>query len=700
MNRDRAILPRLLKRCFRMRIQGLEHLPGRMVAVNRRSRWDWMILAPFLDQGSWIILPPEEIPTKLHFLLFRGTRFIPEDQLEFQSLSQHLQQGHTALFFPEPLAPAMGRFRKITFLPNAAVPHAVLALEGTEAWPWSQRKRPDRCRHWFPRLNISVIPLNNDLPPNPRHLQDGLGQAILAQSLGSTLWDALIQSSLVHGHRRIILEDENGQRLRYQTLFFKSILLSQLLESHTQPGECVGLMLPTTLAAVVSFFALQIGGRIPAMLNFSAGPDTVRVATRMARVRLVVTARQFVQKARLHDLVATLAEELNILYLEDLKPAVTPGMLLHAAWYSLVPHKKILPPAKPGDTAVLLFTSGSEGTPKGVVLSHGNLLANVQQILTRFDLSTDDVFLNVLPLFHAFGLTVGTLAPLMAGAKVFCHPAVLDYRAVPRIAWNISATILAGTDTFLKGYGRMADPVDFASLRHCFAGAEPLRNTTHTLWLEKFGIRILEGYGATETAPVLAVNIPEACRFGSVGRLLPGVEWRLEPIPGIEEGGRLWVHGPNVMQGYLRIDAPGVLHPLPTEENKTWYDTGDVVRVDDEGFLWILGRAKRFAKIGGEMVSLATVETVAMEAWPEGIHGVVMVADPRKGETLVLITSDHTINRRDFVNVLKERGLSLLLLPGRIIHHDPMPMLASGKLDLVQLEHLARESAIIEIPNG
>ncbi|MBF0109662.1 MAG: AMP-binding protein [Magnetococcales bacterium] len=675
-----SFLRLLIGRLFRLRPLGLEHLPGRLVAANRHSRWDWLILAPFLKPESRIVLPRAELPATTVAFLFRGLHFLAEDDLDDAHLAFLVQQGHTVLFFPEPPGPASGFFRKIDFLPGLSLPWSVLALEGTERW---QR---------LPRWNMTVVPLANadDPPPTARELQDGLGRALLAaREKRMTLWHSLITAARRQGRKTVILEDADGQRLDYQTLIFKAILLSRLLESRTAPGEHVGLMLPTTVGAVVTFFAFQAGGRIPAMLNFTAGSQPLRASCRTAHIRRVVTAHRFVRKARLQDLISDL-DDLDFIYLEDLKPSVTLQLLLGSWWSSRFPRPAPIK-EKTHEMAVILFTSGSEGDPKGVALSHDNLLANITQFLSRLDFGPKDVILNMLPMFHAFGLTVTTLAPLFRGMRVFCHPALLDYRAVARMAWKSGATVLAATDTFLRGYGRVADPVDFSSVRYCFAGAEPLQEPTRTLWMEKFGIRILEGYGATETAPVLSFNVPEACRTGSVGRLLPGVEWRLEPIPGIDAGGRLVVSGPNVMMGYFKPEDPGRVHPSRTEDGFTGYDTGDVVRIDADGFVWVLGRVKRFAKIGGEMVSLAAVEAVAMARWPEATHAVVALADPRKGETLVLVTTEHTLDRLDFVQALKDRGASLLMLPSRLVHCDTMPLLANGKVDFPRLHRLIQE---------
>jgi acyl-[acyl-carrier-protein]-phospholipid O-acyltransferase/long-chain-fatty-acid--[acyl-carrier-protein] ligase len=344
-------------------------------------------------------------------------------------------------------------------------------------------------------------------------------------------------------------------------------------------------------------------------------------------------------------------------------------------------------PERAHDPAVVLFTSGSEGTPKGVVLSHRNLLANRHQLSTVIDISPRDLVFNALPVFHSFGLTGGLLMPLLAGVRTFLYPSPLHYRTVPELAYGTNATILFGTDTFLAGYARVADNYDFYSVRYVFAGAERVKPETRRVWFEKFGIRILEGYGATETAPGLAVNTPMHFKAGTVGRLLPGIEHRVEAVPGIEAGGRLFVRGPNVMLGYLRAEKPGVLEP-PADG---WYDTGDIVEIDADGFVTIKGRAKRFAKVAGEMVPLGAVEDLVASVWPTHQHAVVAVPDPKRGEQLVLVTDRSDANRAALATAARNAGLPEIFVPRSIVPVPKIPILGTGKVDYVSASQLATE---------
>jgi acyl-[acyl-carrier-protein]-phospholipid O-acyltransferase/long-chain-fatty-acid--[acyl-carrier-protein] ligase len=346
----------------------------------------------------------------------------------------------------------------------------------------------------------------------------------------------------------------------------------------------------------------------------------------------------------------------------------------------------VLPPANPDAPAVILFTSGSEGLPKGVVLSHRNIVANIEQIFAHINFTTSDIFFTALPLFHAFGFT-GTMLTLLKGVRSFLYPSPLHYKIVPELVYDTQATVLISTDTFLSGYARNAHPYDFHTIRVLVGGAERVKPETRALFMEKFGLRIIEGYGATECAPVIGANTPMHNKAGTVGRIFTGMQYRIDPVEGITEGGRLVIKGPNIMLGYLRADNPGVIEK-PADG---WYDTGDIVSIDDKGFVTILGRAKRFSKIAGEMVSLTSVEARAQKNFPDDKFACVAVPDRKKGEQLVLFTTRQAIDRKVLASAMKAEGATELMIPKAIIELAELPMLVSGKTDYVTLGRLARE---------
>jgi acyl-[acyl-carrier-protein]-phospholipid O-acyltransferase/long-chain-fatty-acid--[acyl-carrier-protein] ligase len=503
------------------------------------------------------------------------------------------------------------------------------------------------------------------------------------QPLDATVLNRVIAAAKDRGMGKLAVEDPVTGPLSYGKLLTASAVLAARFRSLYPDRQVLGVMLPNANGACAAVLGVMSAGKVPAMINFTAGAANILSACKAADVRTVLTSRAFVAQAKLDGVVAELAKVVDVVWLDDLRETVTLKDKLAGLWH----RSKPLVARKPEDAAVILFTSGSEGTPKGVVLTHRNMLANIAQAASRIDFNSGDKVFNVLPMFHSFGLTAGTILPLVSGVPVYLYPSPLHYRIVPELVYQTNATIIFGTDTFLGGYARTAHPYDFRSVRYCFAGAEPIKASTRATYLEKFGVRILEGYGVTEAAPVIAINTPMYNKPGSVGKLMPGIEYRLEPVPGVDAGGRLFIRGPNVMAGYLRTENPGVLE----RPEDGWHDTGDIVSVDADGFVSIRGRAKRFAKIGGEMVSLAAVEALAGELWKGSLSAAATMPDDRKGERLVLLTNAEGATRSDFLAFAKLNGAMDVMVPAEIRVLRDMPVLGSGKVDFVAVAKLVRE---------
>jgi len=489
---------------------------------------------------------------------------------------------------------------------------------------------------------------------------------------------ALIEARDRFGGGRVIVEDQDRVRLSYDRLILGAMVLGRKFCAGTKEGEAVGVLLPNVNACAVSLLGLLFRQRTPVMLNFSAGMRNLTSACETAEIRTIVTSRKFVENAKLDEVMAALGEGRRVIWLEDLRQSITVLDKLVGVVDAKLRARSLAARARRDDPAVILFTSGSEGKPKGVVLTHGNIIANTRQIaaLGREFLSPDDIVMNPLPMFHSYGFTAGFMLGLLQGMKVVLYPSPLHYREVPRLIGKTKATVLFGTDTFLVGYARAAQPADLASIRYVITGAERVKEETRRMWA-RFGATILEGYGCTECAPVLACNTPAVMKDGTVGALLPGINWRLDPVEGIAEGGRLVVQGPNVMAGYMLADAPGEIQPPAGG----WHDTGDIVTVDDEGCITIKGRAKRFAKLGGEMVSLAAIETMAADLWPGVNHVAVSLPDPRKGEQIVLVTERGDADRAALASHAKSQGFPELWVPRAILVLEQIPVLGSGKID-------------------
>jgi acyl-[acyl-carrier-protein]-phospholipid O-acyltransferase/long-chain-fatty-acid--[acyl-carrier-protein] ligase len=503
-----------------------------------------------------------------------------------------------------------------------------------------------------------------------------------ARQAKTSVFDALVQARQTYGAKKPILEDQERNPLSYTDLIRAAFALGRKIAAFTQPGERVGVMLPASSASAVTFFALHAFGRTPAMLNFTAGIRNLKAACELAGIRRVLTSHRFIEQGKLHDLVDALETLTTVTYLEDVRATIGLPDKLFAAAAGAFP-KQFRTATKASDPGVVLFTSGSFGAPKGVVLSQENLVANVLQVAAHIPLDPAWVFFNPLPTFHCFGLTAGVLLPILTGMKAFQYPSPLHIKQIPPLIKDTRASVLLATDTFVNQYARSAERDELAGLEFVVCGAEKVREETHNLIHEKFcDVPLLEGYGATEASPVIAVNKPSDNRRGTVGGLLPGMETRLEPVEGIPGGGKLYVRGPNVMAGYLTAD--GRVEP-PADG---WHDTGDVVSITDDGWVKIKGRVKRFAKVGGEMVSLTAAEDLACAVWPDDRHAVIALPDPKKGERLILVTDRRDAESGPLIAHAQSIGAPEIAVPRKIIRVAEIPVLGTGKTDYVALQRI------------
>jgi acyl-[acyl-carrier-protein]-phospholipid O-acyltransferase / long-chain-fatty-acid--[acyl-carrier-protein] ligase len=697
----------LYRALFCIEVKGIENLnnagPNVIIALNHVS---------FLDAGLALSLRNRKPVFAIDIGIakqwwvrpfLRLANAVPLDPMKpmaIRALIDAVKAGDALIIFPEGRITVTGSLMKV--YDGAAMiadkSHAEIVpvrIEGLEQTPFSRLSKDQVRRRWFPKVKVTVLePVKLTVDPSlkGRKRRQAAGAALYGimsdlvfrtTSTDRTVVQAVIQAAETHGRRRVAIEDPLTGALTYKRLLSASAVLGAKLMPLAPPGRAIGVMLPNANGVVVTVLGVMSAGRVPAMINFTAGAANVLAACKAARLEAIVTSRVFVERARLANLVAALESAVKIVYLEDVRAGVTFIDKIRG----LLNANRPLAERKPDDWAAILFTSGSEGVPKGVVLSHRNMLANAAQAAARIDFGRTDKVFNVLPAFHSFGLTVGIILPLVSGVQIYLYPSPLHYRTVAELIYGVNATIMFGTDTFLAGYARVAHPYDFRSLRYILAGAEPVKESTRRSYMEKFGLRILEGYGVTETAPALALNTPMFNKFGSVGRILPGMEARLEPVEGVAEGGRLWVRGPNVMLGYLKVENPGVLEPPP----EGWHDTGDIVAIDEQGFITIKGRARRFAKVGGEMVSLAAVEALAGELWPDALSAVTAVPDARKGERLILVTQQKNAMRAEFVAFARAKHASDLMIPSEVWVIDKLPVLGSGKVDQVSLTKLVEE---------
>ena len=706
----KKILSLALTKLYKVEIKGLENYQKAgnrvLIVANHLSFLDSILLAVFLPDKlmfavntfiahQWWMKP---------FLKLADTYALdPTNPMATKSLINEIKKDKRCVIFPEGRITVTGSLMKIYEGPGMIADKSdamilPIRLDGVQYTPFSRLKGRVKI-HLFPKITLTILnPVKFEVDKeitgrarrtaNADKLYDIMTEMLFESSdYKKVLFQSLIDAKKIHGGNHQIVVDIERKSITYSQLIARCFVLGRQISKDTKHGEYVGLMLPNMVSSIVTLFGMQAYGRVPALLNYSAGGQSFMAACDVAKIKTIYTSKRFIDGGKLHHLIE-LAEKdkIRIIYLEDIAKKITlidkvKGLL--SAKFADRYLKKIND-SKSQDPAIILFTSGSEGTPKGVVLSHENIQSNRFQLASRVDFSSKDKVFNALPIFHSFGLTGGTLLPVLAGIKTFFYPSPLHYRIVPELVYDTNSTIMFGTNTFLVNYARFAHSYDFYSLRYVFAGAEKLNEETRKIWSEKFGVRIFEGYGTTETSPALSTNTPMHNKSGTVGRLMPGIKFKLENVEGITDGKRLLVSGPNIMKGYLLSHNPGNITP----PQDGWYDTGDIVAIDEKGYISIKGRAKRFAKIAGEMVSLTATEVNIAKIDPKSAHAIVAIPDAKKGEQLILMTTSQTLKRADIFAYFKENQITELSVPKEIIAVEKLPLLGTGKVDYVTVKEL------------
>jgi acyl-[acyl-carrier-protein]-phospholipid O-acyltransferase/long-chain-fatty-acid--[acyl-carrier-protein] ligase len=697
----------LLQVLFRFRAYDLDALktPGPVLLIPNHLSWiDWLFLWVCLDEDWKFVTSSISAQTSwLHRKLMINHYTLPIDTSSpyaVKRMAEFLKGGGRLVLFAEGRLSRTGTLMKLfdgtgflIFKTGAKVITAY--LRGAGCLPFSPNPGWKKC---FPKVTVHFSAAL--APPGLGDISTGRARALLTSWLRDQMvrqqfgvemafgphnvLSAVAEIARKHpGH--VILEDTTQQKLTYRKLMVGADVLAHALHGPVAAGERIGLLMPNVNATPVVILALWSLGKVPAMLNFSSGTPTMLACAELAGLKQIVTSRVFFGRAKFKEDDFVKAG-VSLIYLEDVRAGISGSRKFFTLLrHIFIPQSAVRNPPSAGSAAVIVFTSGSEGVPKGVELTHGNLLANIRQMLAVTDLTDGDRLFNCLPLFHSFGLTVGAFLPLVRGIYVFLYPSPLHYRNVPAALYEHDCTVFISTNTFLNGYARKAHPYDFRSVRYLFAAAEKLQEATALAWSRKYGVRILEGYGATECAPCLSVNTPLEPRSGSVGRLLPGMESKLEPVEGVTGGGRLFVRGPNVMKGYLNAEANAKFQALGG-----WYDTGDIVNVDAEGYLHILGRMKRFAKVSGEMVSLTAVEDALAGAFPHyGLHcqvAVITRPEENKGEMLIAVTNEPKLTLDEIRDAIKAKGLTNLSVPREIKVVKEIPKLGTGKVNHRELQ--------------
>ncbi len=709
-----AILKFVCKILFRVNVRGLENMPQSerlLIVANHESFLDGFLLGLFLPFKATFVVHTNVLKSWWFRQFLRLTPYLavdPTSPLAIKKVIKLLNAGKNIVIFPEGRITLTGALMKVYDGPGfvAAKTGATILpvrVDGA-AESYFGRLSNGHKRKILPKVTLTILPvtrIDNPESTNRHHaLSAKLRRHIAGEGMRNIMQHMLFQSQKTRtffeafldaidkfGGSYKLIEDMNAVEESYQALLKKSLALGRLACKVSAPNEAVGVLMPNVTNTLGLILGMSAFNRIPAMLNYTSGTAGMQNACIAANIKTIITSHKFIEAAKLENEIAHL-ENLNIVYLEDLRAQFN---VLDRAWlmgFALHYPRVAMEISQPEQTAVILFTSGSEGKPKGVVHSHQSILANIAQIMAIIDFNPSDKFMMVLPIFHAFGFT-GSLLPIFNGIKILVFPSPLQYKVIPEVIYEKGCTVLFSTSTFLSNYAKFAHPYDFYKLRLVIAGAEKLNEEVRKTYTDKFGIRILEGYGTTECAPVLSANTPMANLNGSVGQFAPGLEHKLETVPGIDEGGLLHVRGENVMMGYYLFDEPGVLQPPCSEFGAGWYNTGDIVKIDAQGFIHIQGRVKRFAKVAGEMVSLEVVEKIANTAAPEHQHAASTQMDAQRGETIVLFTTDPELKREDLQIVAKNLKQPEITVARKIVPMTELPLLGTGKTDYVTLKQMA-----------
>ncbi len=711
----RIITKRFMKIFYTVEVEGMENFEkckgGTLIIANHTSLIDGIVLS--VTFGEKLAFAVNTDVTKKFWVkpFLRMIKFFPVDNtnvMVVKSIIDEIKKGQKIVIFPEGRITTTGGLMKVYPGPAVIADKSnadilPICIEGTQYSDFSYYGAKTKTKHQR-KIKLTVLPprkldVNRSLSDNRRRniaitkLYDIMCEMKFASNFADkTIFESLIDSLSLVGAGKEILEDIDRNPVELGSFLKEIFALAHKIKKQTEVKEYVGIISANTKDAIEAFFALSALDRIPAVLNYTETSENILFDIKNVGIKTVYTTKFFVENYKLHELIKTLiGNGIKIIYVEDVKKSMTIFNKIYAYFVSKFPktyYKNICRNFDINSPAAVLFTSAFKGKSKAVVLTHRNIQAQRAQLSAVMDFGVLDKFFNAMPIFSSLGFVAGTLLPLLRGIKVFIYHSPLHYKMVSELVYDTNSTVILGTDTFLNGYAQNANPYDFYSIRYVISGMEKLKEETVKIWEENFGKRIFEAYGTAETASTISINTPMYFKQYSVGRMLPSVECRLESTSAFVGASHLWVKGPNVSNYYIENEQL-----ISTENNKNWFDTGDIVEIDRDGFVFMKGKSKRFTKVNGESISLTELEFRISNIWQDYKHALIAVVKNNKKE-IVLFTTKQNADLGELLNVAEEQKTEDFIIPDRVFIMEKLPITGTGSPDYVKLQEIYKDSLI------
>ena len=708
---------------FRIRIVGQENIPERgpaLLVSNHVSFVDAFLIGASLQRFIRFMLHRDYYDIRWLNGFFRLMKAIPVSATNRRDIVEsirrarsELEAGHVVCIFAEGsisrtghLLPFKRGFEKI--VEKVDVP--IIPVHLDQLWGSIFSFKDGRFFWKWPKRIPYPVTVSFGAPLPASTDAQTMRQAVLELESDAALYrpsaEDLLHTKFIRTAKRhwfsFCLADTTGMQLSFGKVFIGSLLLARWIQKHCAKESMVGILIPASVGGALANVAVLLAGKIPVNLNFTAGREAMSSAIQQCGIATILTSRVFLSKVNIdHALGMVFLEDINKTFSSTRKLLTALDALVLPAWLSERRYKR---KQKPEDLATVIFSSGSTGAPKGAMLSHRNIVSNIESTCQVIQFDFSDRIMGVLPLFHSFGFTVTLWLPLIEGLGAVYHPNPIDAKTIGETVSKQRATLLISTPTFYSSYIRRCSAEEFTSLRYAISGAEKLRPQIAKAFKDKYGLDLLEGYGCTELSPVVSVNLPDVIdgkehqvgnKPGTVGHPIPAVVVKIvdpdtgRPLPSGQEG-MLLVKGPNRMLGYLG-------QPELTEEamRDGWYVTGDIASVDEDGFIRITDRLSRFSKIGGEMVPHMQIEETINNILGGAASVVISVPDEHKGEKLMAFYTQNGISKDELWDKLNQSDLPKLWIPKRenFFLIESIPVLGSGKVDLKKMKALALKTA-------